>query len=240
MGHAVHSLLANEAQPFEYASYSPFIAETASITNEMLLSDYMVAHAKTEAEKLFYLGKALELIRVDFFRQTLFAEFQLAIHDEMEKGGTISGERMTDMYCGLLKKYYGDSQGVTEGGSRLLRGMDLHPAFLLRLLCLPKCDIDGRRRRVHRRTEKGRRPRASAFHRDAESRQFGLPLHAVQKGRSRHGDARALRGTDCTHDPHHGPDRSDQSKEVGVGIEPSGRDTRPAPRRRSLEAASGS
>src|SRR5579871_16614 len=45
-GHAVHSLLANKAQPFEYASYSAFIAETASITNEMLLSDYMVAHAK--------------------------------------------------------------------------------------------------------------------------------------------------------------------------------------------------
>jgi oligoendopeptidase F len=113
-GHAVHSLLANKAQPFEYASYSPFIAETASITNEMLLSDYMVAHAKTDTEKLFYLGKALELIRVDFFRQTLFAEFQLAIHDEMEKGGSISGERMTDMYCGLLKKYYGDSQGVLK------------------------------------------------------------------------------------------------------------------------------
>jgi oligoendopeptidase F len=74
----------------------------------------MVAHAKTDAEKLFYLGKALELIRVDFFRQTLFAEFQLAIHDEMEKGGSVSGERMTDMYCGLLKKYYGDSQGVLK------------------------------------------------------------------------------------------------------------------------------
>jgi oligoendopeptidase F len=113
-GHAVHSLLANKAQPFEYATYSAFIAETASITNEMLLSDYMVAHAKTDAERLFYLGKALELIRVDFFRQTLFAEFQLAIHEEMEKGGALSGERMTDMYCGLLKKYYGDSQGVLK------------------------------------------------------------------------------------------------------------------------------
>jgi oligoendopeptidase F len=113
-GHAIHSLLANKAQPFDYARYSSFIAETASITNEMLLSDYMVAHAKSDAEKLFYLGQELELIRVDFFRQTLFAEFQVAIHDEIEKGGSLSGERMTDMYCGLLKKYYGDSQGVLK------------------------------------------------------------------------------------------------------------------------------
>jgi oligoendopeptidase F len=113
-GHAIHSLLANKAQPFENASYSPFIAETASITNEMLLNDYLVAHARSDAEKLYYLGQALELIRVDFFRQTMFAEFQLAIHEEMEKGSTLSGERMTDLYCGLLKKYYGDAQGALK------------------------------------------------------------------------------------------------------------------------------
>jgi oligoendopeptidase F len=113
-GHAVHTLLASKAQPFETASYSPFIAETASITNEMLLNDYLVARAKTDAEKLYYLGAQLELIRVDFFRQTLFAEFQLAIHEELEQGRTLSGERMTDLYCGLLKKYYGDAQGALK------------------------------------------------------------------------------------------------------------------------------
>jgi hypothetical protein len=42
----------------------------------MLLSDYMVAHAKSDAEKLYYLGQVLELIRGTFFRQTMFAEFQ--------------------------------------------------------------------------------------------------------------------------------------------------------------------
>jgi oligoendopeptidase F len=113
-GHAVHTLLANKAQPFEYSNYSTFIAETAAITNEMLLSDYMVAHARSDAERLYYLGEALQLIRVDFFRQTLFAEFQLAIHEEMEKGGSLSGQRMTDLYCGLLKRYYGDAQGVLK------------------------------------------------------------------------------------------------------------------------------
>jgi len=113
-GHAVHSLLANKAQPFENASYSPFIAETASITNEMLLDDYLVARASDDAEKLYYLGQELELIRVDFFRQSMFAEFQLAIHEKLEKGGTLSGEGMTGLYCGLLKKYYGDTQGVLK------------------------------------------------------------------------------------------------------------------------------
>jgi len=40
-----------------------FIAESASIGNEMLLSDYMVAHAKSRDEKMFYLSQALESIR---------------------------------------------------------------------------------------------------------------------------------------------------------------------------------
>ncbi len=113
-GHAVHSLLADQAQPFETSNYSTFIAETASIGNEMMLNDYMVAHAKTKAEKLYFLGQGLELIRATFFRQTMFAEFQLALHEEVEKGGTLSGQRMTDIYCGMLKKYYGEAEGIMK------------------------------------------------------------------------------------------------------------------------------
>ncbi len=111
-GHAVHTLLTHDAQPYENSNYSTFTAETASITNEMLLSDYMVAHAQNDQEKLFYLGEALELMRATFFRQTMFAEFQLALHEELEAGHALSGKRMTEIYCGLLKKYHGEAQGV--------------------------------------------------------------------------------------------------------------------------------
>jgi oligoendopeptidase F len=113
-GHAVHTLLADRAQPYERSQYSTFIAETASIGNEMLLNDYLVAHAKNRDEKLFYVGQGLESIRTTFFRQVLFAEFELAAHREIEEGRPLSGQRMTEMYCGLLKKYYGDAEGVMK------------------------------------------------------------------------------------------------------------------------------
>jgi oligoendopeptidase F len=113
-GHAVHTLLTEETQPYENANYSTFTAETASISNEFLLADYMVKNAKTKAEKLYYLGQELELIRTTFFRQTMFGEFQLAIHEEIEKGNALSGAKMSEIYCGLLKKYYGDDKGVTK------------------------------------------------------------------------------------------------------------------------------
>ena len=50
-GHAVHTLLTDANQPYETSNYSTFIAETASISNEMLLNDYMVAHAKDKARE---------------------------------------------------------------------------------------------------------------------------------------------------------------------------------------------
>ena len=113
-GHGVHTLLANRAQPFEKASYSTFIAESASIGNEMLLNDYMVQHAANREEKLYYLGNGLESIRTTYFRQVMFAEFELAIHEELEQGKPLSGARMSELYCGLLRKYYGEAEGAMK------------------------------------------------------------------------------------------------------------------------------
>jgi oligoendopeptidase F len=94
-------MLTVKNQPFETSNYSTFIAESASIANEMLLHDYMVERAKTKEEKLYYFGEGLESIRGTFFRQTMFAEFELAIHEEIEQDRPLSGARMTDMYCEL-------------------------------------------------------------------------------------------------------------------------------------------
>lgn len=111
-GHAVHSLLANANNPYETAGYSTFIAEMASTINEILLQEYMIASAKTREEQLFYLGGALEQIRGTFFRQTMFAEFELAIHQAAERGEPLTGPRLTEIYGELLKRYHGHDIGI--------------------------------------------------------------------------------------------------------------------------------
>ena len=131
-GHAVHTLLTDRAQPFEKSSYSTFIAESASIGNEMLLNDYMVEHAANRAEKLYYLGQGVDSIRSTYFRQVMFAEFELAIHEELEKGKALSGERMTQLYCGILKKYYGEAEGV----------MKIDPAYCVEWAFVPHFYLD--------------------------------------------------------------------------------------------------
>ncbi len=106
-GHAMHSLLANAAQPFETASYPTFIAEIASTCQELLLAKHMLAKANSREEKLFYLGQLMENFRGTFFRQTMFAEFQLVTHDLAEKGEGLSGETFTRIYGDLLTRYHG-------------------------------------------------------------------------------------------------------------------------------------
>lgn len=113
-GHAVHSLLADANQPYEKADYSNFIGESASIANELLLSDYLVRTAASREHALHYLGEQLELIRTTFFRQVLLAEFQLAIHELREQGRPLSGATLTEQYCSLLKRYHGEAQGVMK------------------------------------------------------------------------------------------------------------------------------
>jgi oligoendopeptidase F len=111
-GHAMHTLYSKQEQPFETAFYSTFIAEIPSTSLEMILQDYMQENAESVEERLFYLGHALEGIRGTFFRQTMFAEFELALYEAAERGEALSGDRITEIYGDILRRYHGHDEGV--------------------------------------------------------------------------------------------------------------------------------
>jgi oligoendopeptidase F len=111
-GHAMHSLYAKQAQPFDTAFYATFIAEIPSTSLELILQDHMKRIASSDEERLFYLGSALETFRLNFFRQTMFAEFELALYEAAERGDALSGERISEMYGEILRRYHGHDEGV--------------------------------------------------------------------------------------------------------------------------------
>jgi oligoendopeptidase F len=113
-GHAMHTLLAQKAQPWELAGYPTFTAEVASTVNEQLLVAHMVKTARTKPEKLFYLDRVCEMMRATFYRQTMFAEFELAIHETSEKGEALSGKRASAIYLDLLKRYHGPKVKIED------------------------------------------------------------------------------------------------------------------------------
>jgi len=113
-GHAMHTHFSNKAQAFPNASYATFVAEIASTTNEALLLDYALKTAKTDDERLLYLGSALEQLRGTFFRQAMFGEFEQKTHELVDKGEPLSGEALSKIYGDILRRYHGDAQGVVK------------------------------------------------------------------------------------------------------------------------------
>ncbi len=111
-GHAMHTVYAKQEQPFQTAGYATFIAEIPSTSLELILQDYMSQHSESIDEKLFYLGHGLEGLRGTFFRQTMFAEFELSLYEAVERGEALSGDRITEMYGEILRRYHGHDDGV--------------------------------------------------------------------------------------------------------------------------------
>lgn len=107
MGHSLHSYYSKKNQPYIYGDYSIFLAEVASTTNEALLMNYMLENVKTKEEELYLLNYYLEQFRGTVYRQTMFAEFELAIHEHVEKGESLTADWLCETYKALNVKYFG-------------------------------------------------------------------------------------------------------------------------------------
>lgn len=112
LGHTMHSYFSNKHQSFVDAQYATFVAEIASTINETLLNNYMVKNVKNNEEKLYLLGSYLDLLRTTIFRQTSFAEFEWELHKRIENGSPLTGEEISKIYYDIVKKYYGNDEGV--------------------------------------------------------------------------------------------------------------------------------
>lgn len=112
LGHALHSWHSDTTQPMPLADYPIFLAEIASTFNETLLVQHLMKTEQDDRLKLFLLNEYLERIRATLFRQTLFAEFELAMHERVEAGQTLTADWLNAKYLELTRAYYGHDAGV--------------------------------------------------------------------------------------------------------------------------------
>ena len=108
LGHSMHSLYSTKYQDYHDHGYPIFLAEIASTVNEILLNKYCSLHAESKEEKAYYLNNLLENFRTTLVRQTMFAEFELMIHDLEANGEVLTDELLCNTYLKLNKKYFTD------------------------------------------------------------------------------------------------------------------------------------
>jgi oligoendopeptidase F len=107
MGHALHSYFSNKTQPYTYADYRIFVAEVASTLNEALLMNHMLETTTDKHKRMYLINYYMEQFRGTLFRQTMFAEFEKAIHAKVEAEEALTADNLCEMYRQLNVKYHG-------------------------------------------------------------------------------------------------------------------------------------
>ncbi|MCL2708348.1 MAG: oligoendopeptidase F, partial [Defluviitaleaceae bacterium] len=107
VGHAMHSHYSWESQPGVYGDYTIFLAEVASTVNEILLMERLLSQTEDKKKRAYLINQTLEQFRTTVFRQTMFAEFEMAAHDLAEKGEPLTADSLNGIYRKLNEDYYG-------------------------------------------------------------------------------------------------------------------------------------
>ena len=113
-GHSMHSNYTRKTQPYCYGRPTYFVAEVASICNEMLLADYLLKTSNDKALQMYTINKVLDSFHNLLFRQTLLSEFELEVHSRAEADDALSTELLCSIYKGLNQKYYGTVVNLEE------------------------------------------------------------------------------------------------------------------------------
>jgi oligoendopeptidase F len=108
-GHALHTVLSYETQPFATASYTIFVAEVASTINERFLLEMLLAQTVNPQERFLLLQKAIDNIKGTFYSQVLFADYEWQAHQLVENGQPITPDSLSELYNGLQIAYDGEA-----------------------------------------------------------------------------------------------------------------------------------
>lgn len=114
MGHSMHSHYTRKTQPYTYGDHSIFTAEVASTVNESLLIQHLLKTENDPEMRKYLINFYIEEFRTTLFRQTMFAEFELMAHEELEKGGVLTAQWLNDTYEQLNSDYFGPAMDKDE------------------------------------------------------------------------------------------------------------------------------
>jgi oligoendopeptidase F len=107
LGHSMHTWLSNRNQGFRYADYAILVAEVASTTNELLLTDYLLRQTTDPRFRRYLLNHLCDEFKGTVYRQVQFAEFERLLFDLAEKGEPLTHESLGERYYAINARYYG-------------------------------------------------------------------------------------------------------------------------------------
>lgn len=113
-GHSMHTYNSVRHQPYEYYSYTIFVAEVASTFNEQLLAHHLLKTNDDPRMRAYLINNEIDSIRGTIVRQTMFAEFEKNAHAMVESGEPLTVQSAKAIYSELLQVYFGPDFAIDE------------------------------------------------------------------------------------------------------------------------------
>ena len=107
MGHALHSYHSCKYQPVSTSDYVIFVAEVASTCNEVLLMRHLLKKTTDRKQRAYLINHFMDQFKGTVYRQTMFAEFELAMGKMAESGQALTADALCQKYHALNKLYFG-------------------------------------------------------------------------------------------------------------------------------------
>jgi oligoendopeptidase F len=114
LGHAVHMLYSQTQESVYSQNATSLTSEVASTLNELLLSDYLIEHAKTEEERQYYASQQMSTLYNTFFTQAFFAGFQEEVVRVVENGGTLTADVLDELWIKAADDCFGELYTKTD------------------------------------------------------------------------------------------------------------------------------
>src|SRR5690606_19600398 len=108
LGHAMHDVLMDEAQPLPYTDVSMVAAETASNFNQALVRRHLLARFTDPDQRLDVLDEAFGNFHRYFFIMPTLVRFELAVHDAVARGEGLTGAKLNALMRDLFQEGYGE------------------------------------------------------------------------------------------------------------------------------------
>ena len=107
MGHALHSYHSCKYQPVSTSDYVIFVAEVASTCNEVLLMRHLLKKTTDKKQRAYLINHFMDQFKGTVYRQTMLAEFELAMGKMAESGQALTADALCQKYHALNKLYFG-------------------------------------------------------------------------------------------------------------------------------------
>ncbi|MBD3898966.1 oligoendopeptidase F [Metamycoplasma hominis] len=119
MGHSMHSYFSNKCQSPLRSSYPIFLAEIASIFNELLLNDYLISKSKNIQQQFYLLDSSINDFIGTVLRQTMWSNFEFDLYNAIDENKPLNTyEEIEKLYVENEKKYSATSKSIKLGDPR--------------------------------------------------------------------------------------------------------------------------